>query len=88
MPGGASAFVGGDRAVDERDCGHQVAVQRANAPAVARDVDDTSGELRGLVCLIWSDAEARRESKRGATTCPKKQPAAGVACARASRGSP
>src|ERR1700739_4288442 len=34
MPGGASAFVGGDRAVDERDCGHQVAVQRAHAPEV------------------------------------------------------
>lgn len=72
MSSGASAFDGSDGAIDERNCGHQVAVGSTGTGGVMRDVDDTSGEVQGLVCMIWSKAEARRTSKRGTGICSKE----------------
>lgn len=71
MSGGASAFDGSDGAIDERNCGHQVAVGGVGTGGVTRDVDDTSGEVQGLVCMIWSKTGARRASKRGTGSCSK-----------------
>lgn len=69
-----------DGAVGERDCGgRQASVGDMGSRGVSRDVDNTTGKLRGLVCLIWAGAGARRQSKHRVGACPK-------AYARSGRG--
>lgn len=69
-----------DGAIGERGCGGRQAgvgdvgaqgVRDAGAQkAVGRDVDNATGRLQGLVCLIWAGAGSRRQSKRLLGACP------------------